>query len=114
MAEETFWKTSTKKRLFVAAIDLGTTYSGWAYSATGDPDKLHANVAWYSGCGTLSSLKTATCVLLTPTKEFESFGYEAESRFARLAEEELKGWYFFRRFKMALYDDRVSIIVILL
>ncbi|XP_045161274.1 heat shock 70 kDa protein 12A-like [Mercenaria mercenaria] len=99
--------SSTRSHLFVTAIDLGTTYSGWAYSTLNEPDKVHANQAWFAGAGTLASLKTPSCILLTPRKEFCAFGYEAETKFVSLAEEdEHHGWYFFRRFKMALYDDR--------
>ncbi|XP_053399692.1 heat shock 70 kDa protein 12B-like [Mercenaria mercenaria] len=107
MAAATSKQPSKKKRLFVAAIDLGTTYSGWAYSTLNDPDKVLANQAWFAGTGTLASQKTPSCVLLSPKKEFEAFGYEAETKFAGLAEEgKHHGWYYFRRFKMTLFDDR--------
>ncbi|XP_045161272.2 heat shock 70 kDa protein 12A-like [Mercenaria mercenaria] len=100
-------KSSTRSHLFVTAIDLGTTYSGWAYSTLNEPDKVHANQAWFAGVGALASLKTPSCILLTPKKEFSAFGYEAETKFASLAEDdEHHWWYFFRRFKMALYNDR--------
>lgn len=101
--------SSTKDRLFVAAIDIGTTYSGWAYSTLNEPNKVLANQVWYAGTGTLASHKTPSCILLTPDKKFKAFGYEAESQFAALTEEDNHhGWYFFRRFKMNLYNDRVS------
>jgi hypothetical protein len=100
---------STNTRLFLAAIDLGTTYSGWAYSTRNEPNKVHANQVWFAGSASLGSLKTPSCVLLTPNKEFKSFGYEAETMFATLAEKKQhSGWFFFQRFKMALFDDRVS------
>jgi len=56
----------------------------------------------------MQSLKTATCVLFKADKSFHSFGYEAENEYARLVEDEKhKDWYFFRRFKMQLYQAKV-------
>ena len=58
------------------------------------------------------SLKTATCILFEPDKTFASFGYEAEEHYAELAAEgtdEHKKWYFFRRFKMQLFDKKVCV-----
>ena len=108
MAYATSKSKQQKKRLIVAAIDLGTTYSGWAYSTLNEPDKVFANQAWFAG--TLASLKTSSCLLFTSKKEFKHFEYEAETAFASLAEEnEHHGWYFFQRFKLSLMDDRVSL-----
>ena len=59
------------------------------------------------------SLKTSTCVLFKPDQTFHSFGYEAEDHYGELASEETgehKKWYYFRRFKMQLFDKTVSII----
>ena len=95
-------------KLLVVAIDLGTTYSGYAFSFRDKPLKVSTNRAWIAGSDRLMSLKTPTCVLLNPDKKFDSFGYEAENKFSELAEEdEHHGWYFFRRFKMLLYDTEV-------
>ncbi|KAK3578319.1 hypothetical protein CHS0354_004229 [Potamilus streckersoni] len=94
--------------LLVAAIDFGTTYSGWAFSfkheyAT-DPTKIGAR-QWYGG--QLVSMKAPTTVLIKPDgRTFDSFGYEAESKYSELASEdnnEYKRWYYFRRFKMMLH-----------
>ena len=59
------------------------------------------------------SLKTSTCVLFKPDKTFHSFGYEAEDHYGELASEETgehKKWYYFRRFKMQLFDKKVGTI----
>ncbi|KAL3879866.1 hypothetical protein ACJMK2_032143 [Sinanodonta woodiana] len=97
---------STSK--FVAAIDFGTTYSGWAFSFKHEYDKDPTKIVlkqWYGG--SLLSMKTPTTVLIKPdAKTLDSFGYEAETRYSELASEdnnEHKRWYYFRRFKMMLH-----------
>lgn len=56
----------------------------------------------------LISKKTATAVLFKPDKSFHLFGFKAENEYARLAEEgKHKDWYFFQRFKMQLYEQKV-------
>ncbi|KAL5007577.1 hypothetical protein ScPMuIL_016383 [Solemya velum] len=88
--------------LIVAAIDFGTTYSGYAYSFRDTPEKVYANVAWVNG--TTLMMKTPTAILLNQAGQRDSFGYEAESKYSELVEEEeQEGWRFFRRFKMKLY-----------
>ncbi|XP_053399341.1 heat shock 70 kDa protein 12A-like isoform X3 [Mercenaria mercenaria] len=93
--------------LLVAAIDFGTTYSGWAFSFKNDFDKDPTKVCAKNWTGDqLVSSKTPTCVLINPDgKTLDSFGYEAETKYAELATDELhKPWFFFRRFKMMLFD----------
>ncbi|KAL4230424.1 Heat shock 70 kDa protein 12A [Mactra antiquata] len=95
--------------LLVAAIDFGTTYSGWAFSFKhefeSDPTKCSAK-NWTGG--QLVSMKGPTCVLINPDGEtLHSFGYDAESKYADLAgDEEHSTWYFFRRFKMKLFSEK--------
>ncbi|OWF39271.1 heat shock 70 kDa protein 12B-like [Mizuhopecten yessoensis] len=98
---------STKKSyLFVAAIDFGTTYSGYAFSSKdefdNDPLKIKSNV-WNSG--TLMSYKAPTALLLNPDKTFNSFGYEAETM---MADEggDLQDYFYFHRFKMVLHNNK--------
>ncbi|KAK3586349.1 hypothetical protein CHS0354_027316 [Potamilus streckersoni] len=100
--------TSMRPYLLVAAIDFGTTYSGYAFSFqheyTEDPCKISANT-WNAGSRGLMSLKAPTCALFDPKKKFHSFGYEAEEKYANLAADgAAHGWYYFRRFKMTLFD----------
>ena len=97
--------------LLVAAIDFGTTFSGYAFSFRHDnerdPLKISANT-WTAGSGSLVSLKTSTCVLFDPSEKFHSFGFEAEDKYSNLAlDEEHEDWYYFRRFKMMLYEKTV-------
>ncbi|KAL3885516.1 hypothetical protein ACJMK2_025569 [Sinanodonta woodiana] len=93
-------------KLLVAAIDFGTTFSGWACSFSHEYEKEPTKVyvkQWTKG---YLSQKAPTSVLIKPDgKTFEAFGYEAEDKYAELAEkEDHEKWYFFRRFKMHLHD----------
>ncbi|XP_045161656.2 heat shock 70 kDa protein 12B-like [Mercenaria mercenaria] len=94
-------------KLISAALDFGTTYSGYAFSFRDRPNDIHTNPSWVAGSEKLISLKCPTSVLLKPNKEFHSFGFEAENKYADLAEEdEHHNWYLFRRFKMSLYETK--------
>ena len=95
--------------LLVAAIDFGTTYSGWACSFQHEfklePTKIKVK-HWYTGSGSLMTEKTPTCALIKPDgKTLEAFGYEAENKYNELVEnDEHNQYYFFKRFKMALHN----------
>ncbi|GIY74543.1 heat shock 70 kDa protein 12A [Caerostris extrusa] len=73
----------------VVAIDFGTTYSGYAFSFTRDPDNIHMMKKWDEGT-------------------FHSFGYSARDYYHDLDEEEAKGWLYFEKFKMTLHHSEVS------
>ena len=95
--------------LIVAAIDFGTTFSGYAFSTRADfekdPLKISANQAWVSGQRYLLSLKTPTTLLLTKAGKFVSFGYEAVMKYYNIAlENEMEDYLFFERFKMKLHQ----------
>jgi len=97
----------TSSALVSAAIDFGTTYSGYAYSLRDDPEKIYTNKGWVTD--QLISFKTSTCVLLDPQKQFHAFGYDAENKYVELAENDKhQGWLLFRRFKMILHNKTVS------
>ena len=91
----------------VAAIDFGTTFSGYAYSFADDKEKIYTNKNWGQTQGFLLH-KTPTCLLLKPDGEFVAFGFEAVSKYNDLTEEEADEYYYFDRFKMKLYDNKVS------
>jgi len=98
----------TDSFLLSAAIDFGTTFSGYAYSFKNSPMKIQTNAGWNAGTEKLISYKTPTCVLLNPSNEFDSFGFEAENKYVDLADQkELVGWLLFRRFKMILHNNEV-------
>ena len=99
----------TDGALVVAAIDFGTTYSGFAF---GFKDGQLCVKSWQgevSGVDLLASYKAPTTLLLRPDGEFEAFGYRAEKRYSELAENnEHLGWRYFKHFKMTLHNNTVS------
>ena len=104
---------SQSQRLLVAAIDFGTTYSGYAFSFKhefdADPLKVSTNI-WNAGSRGLGSLKTPTCVLCDKNQKFCAFGYEAEDMYSELSlDDDHHEWYYFQRFKMNLYAHKVYI-----
>ena len=104
---------AVKERLLVAAIDFGTTYSGYAYSFRSDfqadPLKISSN-QWQFGASKTASMKTPSCILFNSRQECDCFGFEAENKYAELCLDDAHhDWFFFRHFKMLLYDTKVSI-----
>lgn len=98
--------------LFVVAIDLGTTYSGYSFSAR-DEYKTNPNSQrlrqWTDPSNNHVSNKTSTCILFDPKGEFHSFGFEAEEKFYNLAEDNKHAdWYYFKSFKMQLYKKNLD------
>jgi hypothetical protein len=106
-------RKSKSGKVVVAAIDFGTTFSGYAFSFNHDyetdPTKVAANTSWVSGCAGLMSLKTPTILLLDNKKEIVAFGYEAEEQYSEIAGEgDHEKYYYYRRFKMLLHKVAVS------
>ncbi|XP_053399066.1 heat shock 70 kDa protein 12A-like isoform X2 [Mercenaria mercenaria] len=102
--------SAVHERLQVAAIDFGTTYSGYAVSFRAEflenPLKIFT-YNWTTGSTGAVSLKTSSCILFDPNQKFHSFGFEAEDKYAKLAaDEEHFDWYYFKRFKMLLYENK--------
>lgn len=101
--------SNIRKPTVVVAIDFGTTYSGYAFSLSSEflnnkNDHLNKIVIDNWNSGDLLSEKTPTTLLLDKDKNLVSFGYEAENDYGRMTEEERNEHYYFRRFKMMLYD----------
>ena len=98
----------------VAAIDFGTTYSGYAYCSRQDFERsplIIKTSSWKSGTGSSDKfMKTPTMVLFDSNGEFDSFGFEAEEKYRKLAVRNRHGsWYFFRRFKMRLHQKQTDV-----
>ena len=91
----------------LAAIDFGTTYSGYAYSYKHDQSKVYVNSSWPDG---RNYWKVPTTILFDETKKFIAFGSEAENKFSRLA---MRGkereCYYFSCFKMMLHEEEVGL-----
>lgn len=97
--------------LIAAAIDFGTTYSGWAFSTRNDFSKDPTRVflkQWIDPSSTLMYNKTSTSILFDENEKFSRFGFEAEAKYLELTfENKHRSWYFFRRFKMSLFKIQV-------
>ncbi len=61
----------------MVAIDFGTTFSGYAFSFTRDPDSIHMMRKWEGGDPGVINQKTPTCLLCDPDGKFHSFGFTA-------------------------------------
>ncbi|CAC5408557.1 unnamed protein product [Mytilus coruscus] len=93
---------SMQNALICAAIDIGTTYSSYAFSTRNDykkePTNIHTSI-WKGS--SLCSFKAPTAVLLDSDQEFVAFGYEAENKYSELvADGEHEDYYYFRKLKM--------------
>ena len=100
---------AAQKFEMVAAIDFGTTYSGYAYSYHHEKEKIFVNSNWASG----SSLwKVPTAILFNESFEFVAFGEGAENMYNEFAEsEEEHSYYYFDKFKMMLFGVKVCSII---
>ncbi|XP_061164251.1 uncharacterized protein LOC133173280 [Saccostrea echinata] len=89
--------------LLVAAIDFGTTYSGYAFSWKEKPQKIYTQT--YKNPEKLSE-KEPTVLLLDKSERIVAFGQDAVEKYKELCEEELHHDYFyFSHFKMNLHRD---------
>eukprot|EP00118_Oscarella_pearsei_P014366 m.122707 g.122707 ORF g.122707 m.122707 type:complete len:572 (+) comp37797_c0_seq1:24-1739(+) len=94
--------------MLVVAIDVGTTYSGYAWSFADNKYMIQAirEVAPNPERVTSSipTGKVPTALLLKPDGTFHSFGHKALHYYnAELDEDEQKEWIYFERFKMKLH-----------
>jgi molecular chaperone DnaK (HSP70) len=98
-------KPRVDPNLFVAAIDFGTAYSGYAFSSRGDFTTDPLKITAHQWNKDLISHKTPTSVLLDQDRKLVAFGDQAEKRFMELSEDDHHHeYYFFRKFKMLLYS----------
>lgn len=108
-------------KLLIAAIDFGTTFSGYAFAwrseLQNDPSRIRIP-NWCSSNGSFVSYKTSSTVLLNRYKQLVDFGFDAESKYTYLLEDgEHEDYFYVRHFKMILYDHaktevRYSILII--
>ena len=92
-----------------AAIDFGTTFSGYAFSLKSQKDEIKMNKNWGAELS-CQSYKTPTCVLTKPDGTFHSFGYTAENYYSQLDTNEVKvggpnGYNLYKHFKMVLHEQ---------
>lgn len=94
-----------------AAVDFGTSCSGYAFTFRHEPMRIYTN-AWRAN-GATTTTKAPTVILFDPDGEFHSFGFEAEEFYTELIEaedeenkDEYKKWFYFQHFKMELYRQK--------
>ena len=95
--------------LVVGAIDIGTSFSGYAFAFTSKPGTIHMNKNWGSEMQ-CERYKTPTSVLTDEDGEFHSFGYVAEYEYLQLDKIEVKKgcpntYNLYHHFKMVLYRE---------
>lgn len=100
-----------RQDLFVVALDIGTSSSGYAISSYDsykrDPLQI-STFSWKSKTDGFQHFKTLSAVLLNPSGELHSIGYDAEYHYINsLQEEERQQWFYFQNFKMMLYNHQV-------
>ena len=93
--------------IVVVAIDFGTTYSGYAFAFTRDPDSIHMMRKWEGGDPGVNNQKIPTTLLLKSDGSFHSFGYGARDFYHDLEPAEAKKWLYFEKFKMSLHSSEV-------
>ncbi|XP_053378110.1 heat shock 70 kDa protein 12B-like [Mercenaria mercenaria] len=114
------WTAIDQTPDLVVAVDIGTFASGYAFQWREDFEhdtlKIYGNKHWSAECygSGLQTYKTPTCLLLDQDGNFKEFGSDADKLYSNCnTEEETEkpdGWenyYFFRHFKMALYNRKM-------
>jgi hypothetical protein len=105
--EETSKKTENSNYIVLVAIDFGTTHSGYAYAYLNSPNEIHLMKRWSDGETRFSSFKVPTTLLMSPSGDFHSFGYQAIEFYNDLESGQSKEWSFFEKFKMSLHNSQV-------
>ncbi|KAL3857838.1 hypothetical protein ACJMK2_012468 [Sinanodonta woodiana] len=94
----------------VIALDIGTTYSGYACQFRDtfktNPREIWMNSSWGQAC---IANKTKTCLLLKSNEEIVSIGDKAEFEFFQMYDKDRalveKDYLFFKNFKLILYKE---------
>ena len=102
-----FDQPTASQNLIVVAIDVGTTYSGYAFSFRNKPSEVIV-VNWENHANDGFSHKAPSALLLNQTYKFVAFGFEAEERYSEIITREPTDQYLFvKNFKTELVNDRV-------
>uniref|UniRef100_T1HGA0 MFS_1_like domain-containing protein n=1 Tax=Rhodnius prolixus TaxID=13249 RepID=T1HGA0_RHOPR len=91
----------------VVSIDIGTTYSGYAFAYIRNQSDKQIHMMRQSDGGDrgLNNQKVPTVLLLTPDEKFHSFGFAARDYYHDLDPQESKEWLYFDKFKMKLHNN---------
>ncbi|KAK3602710.1 hypothetical protein CHS0354_017152 [Potamilus streckersoni] len=103
------YKRTRHGKLLVAAIDFGTTCTGYAYSLTQhyeeDPLNIRTKQSWKGSVDI--SIQAPTSILFDTNRKFHSFGFEAENKYKDFAAKQThRQWFFFKHFKMMLHRNK--------
>ena len=96
--------------LIVAAIDFGTTFSGYAFSVKTKRGEVIMNKNWGKDTG-MTTFKAPTCVLTEVAANgrdhiFQKFGFQAQNDYVRrFAEPDKDRLCLFNKFKMKLHRE---------
>lgn len=99
---------SLKDIFFVAAIDFGTSFSGYAFAIRVDKEKDSSTIYvpnWYASDAGLITFKIPTTVLLDKDEQFVDFGFEAEFTYAELLENGKHNEYFYFRHFQLMFNN---------
>ncbi|XP_053398514.1 heat shock 70 kDa protein 12A-like [Mercenaria mercenaria] len=87
----------------VAAIDIGTSFSGYAYAFENDRENIFTSSQTFGQ----HNDRVPTVVLLDSSVKVDSFGHEAEQKYSELLRNKKDGEFrLFSRFKMECYSER--------
>ena len=98
-----FWRGMDDKFTHFVAIDFGTAGCGIAFATSDKPRDITIYREWRG-----NPSKTSTMLLVNPKGECEAFGEMAlqlYNNYASTKPDQLNDYYFFRYFKMTLYDQ---------
>ena len=89
------------------AIDFGTSNCAVAYSTESNRNEIVVINEWRDG--TITHGKIPTSILFDGKQKFVAFGNEAFEKYQELVmEKEQEEYYYFEKFKMVLYDEKVN------
>ena len=90
-------------------MEANVPLNRFVLSFTRDPGHVHIMRKWEGDDPGMSNQKTPTALLLSPQREFHSFGFTARDCFHDLGPAEAAKWFYFDKFKMMLHHDKVRI-----
>ena len=103
---------STENSEICVAIDFGTANCAVAYSYKSEEENVLVINDWQDGVETHGKIPTA--ILFDENKEFLEFGNRAIDKYREYVADEIQQkYYFFKHFKMELYNKKVKIIFFL-
>ena len=102
-----FTDNCESRQMVSVAIDFGTSNCAVAYSTESNKENIQVINEWQDG--TLTRGKIPTVILFDEQQQFVAFGNEALDKYRDFKlDDEADNYYFFQRFKMQLYDEKVS------